>query len=70
MASSVHRRVHLGLIATLIGHSPIMCAGLLAGAASRRGSVDLPAGYEAVDVYVLDWLAAEAGRSRRNYLPL
>ena len=70
MASSVHRRVHLGLIATLIGHSPIMCAGLLAGAASRCGSVDLPAGYEAVDVYVLDWLAAEAVRSRRNYLPL
>jgi len=47
-----------------------MCAGLLPGAASRRGSLDLPAGYEAVDIYVLDWLAAEAGRSRRNYLPL
>jgi hypothetical protein len=70
MASSMHRRVHLGLIATLIGYSPIMCAGLLPGAASRRGSLDLPAGYEAVDIYVLDWLAAEAGRSRRNYLPL
>jgi len=70
MASSMHRRVHLGLIATLIGYSPIMCAGLSPGAASRRGSLDLPAGYEAVDVYVLDWLAAEAGRSRRNYLPL
>jgi hypothetical protein len=58
------------VIATLIGYSPIMCAGLLPGAASRRGSLDLPAGYEAVDIYVLDWLAAEAGRSRRNYLPL
>ena len=66
----MYRRVHLGLIATLIGYSPIMCAGLLPGAASRRGSLDLPAGYEAVDIYVLDWLAAEAGRSRRNYLPL
>jgi hypothetical protein len=46
-------------------------AGLLPRAAARRrGSLDLPAGYEAVDRFVLDWLAAEALRSRRNYLPL
>jgi hypothetical protein len=59
------------LIAKLIGRSPIMTAGLLPGAAARRrGSLDLPAGYEAVDVFILDWLAAEGLRSRRNYLPI
>jgi hypothetical protein len=48
-----------------------MTAGLLPGAAARRrGSLDLPAGYEAIDVFILDWLAAEALRSRRNYLAL
>jgi hypothetical protein len=71
MASLAHRRVHLGLIAKLIGRSPIMTAGLLPGAAARcRGSLDLPAGYEAVDVFILDWLAAEGLRSRRSYLPI
>jgi hypothetical protein len=61
----------LGLIAKLIGHSPIMTAGLLPRAAARhRGSLDLPAGYEAIDLFILDWLAAEASRSRRNCLPL
>jgi hypothetical protein len=69
MASLARR--HLGLIATLIGRSPIMTVGLLPGAAARRrGSLDLPAGYEAIDVFNLDWLAAEAVRSRRNYLAL
>jgi hypothetical protein len=71
MASLARRRVHLGLIAKLIGRSPIMTAGLLPRAAGRRrGSLDLPAGYEAVDLFILNWLAAEALRSRRNCLPL
>jgi hypothetical protein len=71
MATLARRKVHLGLIARLIGCSPITSAGLLPHAAARRrGSLDLPAGYEAVDRFVLDWLAAEALRSRRNYLPL
>ena len=69
MATLARRKVHLGLIARLIGCSPIVSAGLLSRAAARRrGSFDLPAGYEAVDRFVLD--AAEALRSRRNYLPL
>jgi hypothetical protein len=71
MASLARGRVHLGLIAELIGRSPIMAAGLLPRAAARRrGSPDLPAGYEAVDLFILDWLAAEARRSHRNWLPL
>jgi hypothetical protein len=71
MASLAHRRIHLGLIAKLIGRSSIMTAGLSPGAAARRrGSLDLPAGYEAVDVFILDWLAAEGLRGRRNYLPI
>jgi len=70
MASFASRRAHLGLIAELIGRSPIMAIGLLPRAAARRrGSLDLPAGYEAVDLFILDWLAAEALRSRRNCLP-
>jgi hypothetical protein len=71
MASLARRRVHLGLIAKLIEHSPIAAAGFLPrSAARRRHSPDLPAGYEAVDVFILDWLAAEAFRRRRTYLPL
>src|SRR3974390_2528289 len=59
MASLASRRVHLGLIAELIGHSPIMANGLLRRSATRR-LPDLPAGYEVVDLFILDWLAAEA----------
>jgi hypothetical protein len=71
MASLARRRVHLGLIAKLIGRSPIIAAGLLPRApARRRGSLDLPAGYEAVDLFILDWIAAEALRGHRNCLPL
>jgi hypothetical protein len=71
MASLARRRVHLGLIAKLIGRSPISTTGLLPRAtARRRGLLDLPPGYEAIDLFILDWLAAEALRGRRNYLPL
>ncbi|HEV3162200.1 MAG: hypothetical protein WBG18_09425 [Xanthobacteraceae bacterium] len=71
MTFSVRRRVHVGLIARLIERSPIAAAGLLPrGAARRRAFLDLPAGYEAVDLFILDWLAVEALRSRRNHLPL
>jgi hypothetical protein len=59
------------LIAKLIERSPIVAAGFLPRAAARRrGFLDLPAGFEAVDLFILDWLAAEAMRNRRNYLPL
>lgn len=71
MATLARRPVHLGLIAKLIGCSPIVSAGFMPRAAARRrGMLDLPSGYEAVDRFILDWLAAEVLRGRRNYLPL
>jgi hypothetical protein len=71
MAFLARRRGHLGLIARLIERSPVVAAGLLPRAVGRRrASLDLPAGYEAFDVFILDWLAAEALRHRRHYLPL
>ena len=72
MASLARRRPHLGLIAKLIGRSPIVASGFLPHAAERRRvrSLDLPSGYEPIDVFILDWLASEALRSRRRYLPL
>ena len=38
--------------------------------AARPDPLDLPPGYEAVDLFILQWIAAEALRSRRNCLPL
>ena len=69
MASFARKPVHL--IAKLIGRSPIETRGLLPGASCRASAVlVLPAGYEAVDLFILQWIAAETLRSRRNYLPL
>jgi len=72
MASLARRRVHLGLIAKLIERSPIVARGLLPHAAAPRrgGSRDLPAGYDEIDIFILDWLAGEALRGRHKYLPL
>jgi hypothetical protein len=48
-----------------------MAAAHLARPPARRYELrDLPAGYELTDVLVLDWIAAETLRARRNYLPL
>jgi hypothetical protein len=58
------------LIAKLIERSPIVARGLLPHTASRRRAPDLPAGYEAIDLFILDWLAGEALRGRHKYLPL
>jgi hypothetical protein len=68
MASLARRRGHLGLIARLIGRSPILTVGLLPRA--KRPALDLPADYEAVDLFILQWIAAEALHRRRRYLPL
>jgi hypothetical protein len=71
MAFLARRRVGLGLITKLIERSPIMAGGLLPRAATRRGGpLDLPPGYEDVDLFILGWLASEAFRRPRNYLPL
>ena len=70
MTFSARKRMHVGLLARLIGRSPIKAGGIWPHTRSRRrGLLDLPAGYEAVDRFILDWLAAEALRGRRNSLP-
>jgi hypothetical protein len=69
MASSARQYGRFGVIARLIARSPIVTGGLLRGA-DRREVRDLPSGYEAVDLLVLQWIAAEALRRRRKYLPL
>jgi hypothetical protein len=48
-----------------------MVPGHVTRPATRRYELrDLPAGYEPADILVLDWIAAEVLRARRNYLPL
>ncbi len=48
-----------------------MVTGHVTRPAMRRYELrDLPAGYEPADILILDWIAAEALRARRNYLPL
>lgn len=69
MAPLARRYGRLGLIARLLGRSPIVTAGAFRRAA-RPEPLDLPPGYEAVDLFILQWIATEALRSRRNYLPL
>ena len=49
----------LATILALIGGSPIAVATPMA---------DLPAGFSDVDVAVLDWIAAEGRRIRREYV--
>jgi hypothetical protein len=68
MASSARHHSRFGVIARLIARSPIVASGLRR--ADRRAVRDLPSGYEAVDLFVLQWIAAEALRRRRKYLPL
>ena len=69
MASLIRKHGRLGLIAKLIGHSPITTAGRLLRPA-RHGALDLPSGYEAVDLFILQWIAAEALRCRRKHPPV
>jgi hypothetical protein len=53
-----HDRSLLEAIMALIGRSPIAMAELIA---------DLPAGFTDIDIAVLDWIAAEGRRMRRDY---
>ena len=71
MAALPRRSAGLAWIVSAIERSPIMVTGHVKRPAVRRyGLRDLPAGYEPADILVLDWIAAEALRARRNYLPL
>jgi hypothetical protein len=57
----------LDTLAAVIAHSQIVVArALSARPAARR----LPAGFEAVDIAILDWIASEGRRASRRYLPI
>ncbi len=45
-----------------------MATGLLLR--PRVEPADLPSGYDGVDLSILQWIATEALRGRRSYLPL
>ena len=51
-------------LAAVIAHSQIVMAQPL------RSAPRLPAGFDDVDVAVLDWIAAEGRRLGRNLLPI
>jgi hypothetical protein len=71
MAALPRRPADLTSIVRTIERSSIMVATYVRRPAPRHCEPrDLPAGYELADILVLDWIAAEALRARRNYLPL
>jgi hypothetical protein len=51
-------------LAAVIAHSQIVMAQ------PQRSAPRLPAGFDDVDVAVLDWIAAEGRRLGRNLLPI
>jgi hypothetical protein len=61
MASN-EQRPDLDTLAAVIAHSQIVVARSLARPAARR----LPAGFEAVDIAILDWIASEGRRAGRH----
>ncbi len=63
MATATDQRPDLETLAAVIARSPIIAAAHLC--ARHR----LPAGFEPVDLAVLRWIAEEARRSNRRYLP-
>ena len=71
MAALPRRRADsTSIVRTIERSSIIVTAHVRRGAPRHCELRDLPAGYELADILVLDWIAAEALRARRNYLPL
>ena len=71
MAALPRKSAGLASVVGAIERSPIMVTGHVTCPAMRRCELrDLPAGYEPADILILDWIAAEVLRARRNYLPL
>jgi hypothetical protein len=52
------------MLAAVIAHSQIIMAR------PRRPAPRLPAGFDDVDIAMLDWIAAEGRRLGRNLLPI
>jgi hypothetical protein len=61
----------LAAIASAIARSQIIFRRILAWPMLRIGRrFDLPAGFDDVDIAILEWIAAEGRRTRCDYLPL
>jgi len=61
----------LAAIASAIARSQIVFRRILALPMLRFARhFDLPAGFEDVDIAILEWIAAESRRTRCDYLPL
>lgn len=57
-------RVEVAALIALIAGSPIVVSGHSAGRVVARR--DLPAGFDAIDIATLDWIAAESRRADRR----
>jgi hypothetical protein len=60
----------LETIRAAIARSRIVVARSLARRAAERRFFSLPTGFDEADVAVLEWIAAEASRTSRHYLPI
>jgi hypothetical protein len=61
----------LAAIASAIERSQIVFRRMLARRALRFARrLELPAGFEHIDVAILEWIVAESRRVRCDYLPL
>ena len=70
MAHLTQTPADLVSIRSAVARSSIVTSGLLPRATEHCLEIlALPMGYEAADVLILDWIAAEALRGRRTYLP-
>jgi hypothetical protein len=58
------QRPDLETLVAVIARSQIVVAQALARPKSRQ----LPAGFEAVDIAILDWIAAEGRRASRGFV--
>jgi hypothetical protein len=65
--AAAKQRSDLETLVDAIARSQIVIARVLARSVARRR---LPAGFEAVDVAILDWIAAEGRRASRSFLRL
>ena len=64
-------RPDLETLAAVIARSQIVVAQAFARPTLVRSwTRHLPAGFEAADIAILDWIAAEGRRVERSYLPL
>jgi len=56
--------VAVATLVAMIAASPIVVSGDSIAAVTSQG--DLPAGFDAVDIAILDWIAAEGRRAGRS----